>query len=367
MVERRPSRWPWAIAAIAIVGAGSTVLGAEDGDEPAAPEPPPDLPSDLTSAGDAQWVTPVEDLAPAAPAVVGPVVVVAADDGALHGIERDTGARLWRTEPLGPRVVPPVAIGQHVVAGAGASVRAFRAVNGAEAWRLDLAADLAGAPTVIGPRLVVVTDEGEAVSIDGQRGEVRWRAVTGVAAAGPPASDGRIVAVPGADGRVRALRVESGAVAYTAGLGDVVGLAVSQGLVYAATGGGDLVGLGDDGAERWRVPVAGGPTTAPVTVAGAVVVAGGDGAVRAHDRLDGDPLWSRTAADPVTAPLLHRRDVVLVTTADGWLHRLDAGDGRRAGSARAGRGAVAALNPGAGPAVFAVDASGAVTGLRLGS
>jgi outer membrane protein assembly factor BamB len=102
-----------------------------------------------------------------------------------------------------------------------------------------------------------------------------------------------------------------------------------------------------------------------VVVGDAVVVTGGDGAVRAYDRSAGEPLWARWAAQPVTAPLLQRREVVLVTTTDGWLHRLDAATGRLAGSARAGRGAVAALNPGAGPAVFTVDASDAVTGLRL--
>jgi outer membrane protein assembly factor BamB len=256
LVERSPSRWPWLLlAAVVVVGAGSTMLRAGGGGDPSPPDrPPPDLPSDVVSAGDAEWITPVDGLASAAPAVVGGVVVVVDEDGGLHGIERGTGARLWRTPAAGPAAIPPVAIGQHVVSGRRNRLAAFRGVNGAAAWEIELPAALVGPPAVVGSRLVAVTRDGAVHSVDGQRAEIRWEVATGVPAAGEPAADTRIVAVPGGDGRVRGLRVESGAVAYSGRVGDLVGLAVSRGLVYATTADGDVVATTAASAGASRSP-----------------------------------------------------------------------------------------------------------------
>lgn len=325
---------------------------------------PPDLPTDVPSSGDALWVRRVEGAAGAAPVVVGPVVVVQSGDGLL-ALERDTGDLLWRADDLPPS--PSTAeLGPFVLVAGGSEVRALRGVDGAEAWRLELPGPVVGPPAVVGPRLVVATRDGAVLSVDGHRGEVRWRAEVGVDVVDPPVTDDRIIGIIGDDDVFRGVRVESGAIAYEAELRAVDGFALSRGELFAATAGRQLVAVDDQGAEQWREDLDAGASAAPVVVGGVVVVATDDGTVRAFARSDGEPLWARTAASAVTAPLLQRREMILVTTPDGWLHRLEASTGARIGSARAGRGALAALNPGPGPAVFTVDASDAVTGLRLG-
>lgn len=361
--ERTPSRWPIVLLAVAV--AASTLLAGRwlGGDDPQGPTPV-DLPGAGPSAGDARWVTRVDGAGRSAPVVVGAVVVVAVGDG-LVGLERDTGALLWRVRGLA-EPGPPAAVGPHVVVGVGGTLVGVRAIDGVEAWRLELAAPAAGPAAVGGRRLVVASTDGSVTSIDGQRGAVRWRTRLGAPPAAAVALDRLVAAVPDERDRVHALRVESGARVHAATVRGVRRVAASGGRVVAVTADADVVVLDRDGHERWREPLDGPAVGPPAVIGDIVVVATAARTIHAYDIARGDLLWVRRAEASVRPPLLHRRDVVVAVTAGGSLHRLDAGSGRQSGSARVGPGSSVVLNPGSGPAAFGVDDGGLVTALRIG-
>lgn len=359
---RRPSRRPTAVALAAALTA--LLLLTDRRDEP-APDPAPaeeaasDLPRQVTSAGDLEWAATIDGVAGRAPAVVGGVVAVATDAGEVVGVEATTGALLWASPAAGPRPTDPVVSGDLVVTGSGSTLAALD-TRGEPVWSVELPGELAGRPVPAATRILVATRRGDVLALDGASGDVRWsRRLPGPVTA-PIAGDTAGIAV--ATGRTLSrLEAATGDTSWTVELdGPVTLVGIAHGIAFGATAAGQVAFAPE---LRTALP-AGRYLARPVAVGDVAVFAAEHGLVRAIDVRSGAARWERIAAGPVSAPLIARRDVVVVTTDDGLVHRLDPFTGRHLGTARTGDDARTAANPGAGPAVFTTDAADVVAGLR---
>lgn len=364
-IGRRPSRWPMAVAIVVAVALAALLLLTDRSDravdDAVAPdgEGAPDLPGEVTSAGDLEWAATIDGVGGRAPAVVGGVVAVATDGGEVVGIEATTGALLWKSPAAGPDPTEPVVSGDLVVTGAGTTLAALD-TKGEPAWSVELPGAVAGRPVPAATRLLVVTEAGDVLALDGATGSVRWSRRLPDPVTAPIAGDTAGIAV--ATGRtISGLAAATGATTWSATLDEPVTLVgIAHGIAFGATASGQVAFAPGRTA---RLP-AGRYLARPVAVGDVAVFAAEGGLVRALDVRTGGSRWERVAAGPVAAPLIARRDVVVVTTDDGLVHRLDPFTGRHLGTARTGDGARTAANPGPGPAVFTTDSAGVVAGLR---
>ena len=336
-VERRPARWPWAVAAAAVLAALALLRTGDGGGEPGAAEP--DLPDRLVTAGDLQWAVRVPGVAGRHPAIAGDTVVVATDDGRLVGLGRGRGDQRWTAPAAGPDPTEPVAFGPYIVTASGATMTAVLAAGGSPGWTMALPSPVELKPAVAGSRLVVVADDGRVWGVDGHRGRVLWELAVAPPVPLPPvADDGTAVVAGGRGGLVVDVQRGTG----TALEGEqIAGMTIVQDAPYVLQGEAPI---GDVDA-----------------VAETVVIGLQDGTVRGLVR--GEERWSRRASTGITGVLAIRHDVV-VTTLDGWLHRLEGATGRRISSLRSGPGAKTTANPGPGPWLFTVDDGDVVAGLR---
>ena len=108
--------------------------------------------------------------------------------------------------------------------------------------------------------------------------------------------------VAGNDGSVLALDAESGREAWRGSAGAKLSAGVGSDGRFAAvvTRDGELVVL-DQGAVKWRKPLPGRSTTAPLVAGERVFVLGVDRSVQAFDVIDGRKLWVlQRPGDPLT-------------------------------------------------------------------
>lgn len=116
-----------------------------------------------------------------------------------------------------------------------------------------------------------------------------------------PASDGERAFLAGADGRVRALTLESGRTLWTADLKLPLGggPGVGVGLVVVGSIKGDVVALdASTGARRWQVRVNGEVLSSPAVSESMVVVRTVDGRLRGLRTADGTEAWMYEQAVP---------------------------------------------------------------------
>ena len=92
------------------------------------------------------------------PAVGDSVVVFGADDGKVHGLRRDTGAKLWSFD-TGNRPMSPVIAGDRVLVSSGGSLFLLSLSDGKKIWSAPVSDDLSS-PAVVGGRILVGGDDG---------------------------------------------------------------------------------------------------------------------------------------------------------------------------------------------------------------
>jgi outer membrane protein assembly factor BamB len=92
------------------------------------------------------------------PAVGDSMVVFGADDGKVHGLRRDTGAKLWSFD-TGNRPMSPVIAGDRVLVSSGGTLFLLSLSDGKKIWSAPVADDLS-APAVVGGRILVGGDDG---------------------------------------------------------------------------------------------------------------------------------------------------------------------------------------------------------------
>jgi outer membrane protein assembly factor BamB len=204
-------------------------------------------------------------------------------------------------------------------------VTAHRASDGAEAWRVELAADQ---PLAVHPGLVLVA-AGEAVhALRAADGSIAWRAPTGTLAAPLLSQDGWVIVLTSTE--MMALRVEDGAVAWKIPGGPPAARASLEGTrVYVPLADGSLRAIDlASGAERWTRRLGGAPTEA-LAVADRVYVGAADKYFYCLDADDGDVAWRF----PVRVALHGRpaadRERVFAGALDNMVRAFDRGSGAR--------------------------------------
>lgn len=161
-----------------------------------------------------------------APAIAGPAIFAAANNGTVMAVDRESGRRLWRI-----RLRDTVITG-----GVGAG----------------------------GGRLFVGTENSRVIALDQANGEVLWEAAVASEVLSTPRSNDRVVVVQSVDGTVTALDAATGAQRWlyesevpALTLRGTSSALILEGFVFAAFGNGSVVSLAlDNGTLRWEQRVA---------------------------------------------------------------------------------------------------------------
>jgi outer membrane protein assembly factor BamB len=335
-------------------------------------------------------------------------VVVLAGASAVVGVDRASGAVLWRAHGCGFAA----AAGGSVVVARGDTLAALSARTGRPRWARPLPGALPGAALALPRGPLVVVEPGAVTGIDPGSGRTLWRfeppgaarigaapfggvlavgADTGVAygldAAGrvlwrlrapgpvlraPSPAGGVCLFLAAADPGTALLAVEpaTGVRRWEAPLDVGAGASVcawGRRLAVAGTVGGEplVVALGRGGALAWTVSP---PLDAPVAAvaAGALLVArAGSGALVALGR-DGAPRWSLAAPAARDGsggpPPAVARGTVISAAGDG-IQAVDARTGELAGAIATAAPARLAVDAALG--IAAMDAEGVASGWRL--
>ncbi len=111
----------------------------------------------------------------ATPAVSGPRVYAAANDGGLYAFMAASGRQLWRFQAGSMvRGGPVVGAGTLYFAAADGHVYALDG-DGRLRWRADAGAPVFGSPALAGERLLVATNAGDIMALDTATGRPLWR------------------------------------------------------------------------------------------------------------------------------------------------------------------------------------------------
>ena len=199
-------------------------------------------------------------------------------------------------------------------------------------WKTDVGAPTAFSPQVSGDNVVVITASDistvEAVMLDRRTGAVRWRKAIPQISSTPLIVQDLVVLAASSEGRLLALRVQDGSIAWEAPVGALFELnpdtlAETNGAVLVGNDAGEFRSIdAATGTERWQAAVPGTVSARPVARDGVVYAPVtklplddvGNGAVVALDEATGATLWTRTLDGAVLDPLDVGSGFVVATT-----------------------------------------------------
>lgn len=273
---------------------------------------------------------------PVSPLIVGGVALVSTRRGEVHGIDLETGRRIGQSSfgesidgtPAVDRGILylPVSWGRYVI-------QAYDLRTGNTSWRVEGASVEAG--LVIYRDMVIAADlEGYATAYNRSDGSIRWELELGEQAAvrgTPVLVDDRLI-LGADDGRVSAIDPNDGSILWKTELDAPIfaPLAASEHLVYVPSTRGRLTALElATGEIAWcySLPDDSAYLTAPAVGAGEVVFGASDGHVRSLNREDGAVLWTTQVDGAVSAPPLLTAHTVYVGTMRSKLVALTRTDG----------------------------------------
>lgn len=237
-------------------------------------------------------------------------------EGTVFAVSLSTGAVLWRTPLDSDRDRSAVNYGGGVAVGDGAVFAtsghgflvSLDAETGRENWRYQAAVPLRGSPTVVGDRVLMLTQDNQMIAIEGSTGDYIWDQVgipesAGMLGAASPASDGTAVVMALSSGELVAQLIANGQVLWQdalsastrltplANLADVdASPVIAGGRVYAVSHAGSMVAVDLRTGERtWEADVAGVNT--PWVAGRFAFVVTIDGQVAALSLADGRAKW----------------------------------------------------------------------------
>jgi outer membrane protein assembly factor BamB len=290
-------------------------------------------------------------------AVSGGVLVVGTRDGGFHGLASSTGAVRWKVRtgadvpwPWGhesgdrytssPVIVERVAI---LAAGDG-SVRAVALDSGREQWRVSLHTRLRSSPAASAGAVFVGGADGKLYALDLATGATRWtyETVGTTLASGDfgydrrtimssPAVSGGHVYIGARDGFLYALRADSGTLAWKFDheISWVISSpAVQDSMVYAGTSDGLFVQAVDTrtGKERWRRATDITVWSSPVISGDLLVYGDSRGRIVAVDRWTGADRWSFVTGGGIYGEPVPSGRRVFAGSLDGGVYAICTGD-----------------------------------------
>lgn len=251
---------------------------------------------------------------------------------------------LWQANvgSAGGYVLTPAVVGPSVYAAAQDGTLA-RFDNGGQVWRISAGQPISGGVGADGRLVVVATAKGEVLAFD-HTGKALWSArVTSEVLAAPQIAEG-LVLVRSGDNRIFGLDAADGKRKWvyqrstpTLSLRSNVGVTPAGKVALAGFPGGKLVAIAlNNGAATWEATVAvpkgatelervTDVTSAPVVAGREVCAAAYQGRVACFDLASGNHLWSRDMSSAAGIDVDARN--VYVTDEKGAVHALDRASG----------------------------------------
>lgn len=275
-----------------------------------------------SDSGRRRWSTDLETELTAGPGLGEDRVVVISREGDVICLQSDDGSELWRSSIDGESVaVPQIRAGMVLVITNDGIMRGLSAFDGSLRWTVEQALPnltLRGAsvPVVVGNSVVAGFDNGRLIAVSIDDGTVEWESVLS-----PPSGRSDLERLADIDGQI----ANVGQDVYAAGYqGRLAALAAESGQILWARELSTYAGLGADWDQLYTVV--------------------GDGEVLALARRNGDEQWRNASLlrRQLTTPIPFDTAVV-VGDFEGYLHFLDAGDGRPVARERVGKGMVSGV------------------------
>lgn len=288
------------------------------------------------------------------PAIAGPTIFAAANNGTVMALERESGRRLWRTR------LDDVVVTGGVGAGGGrlfvgtenSRVIALDPENGEVLWESQVASEVLASPRANRQVVVVQSVDGTLTALDAETGEQRWLYESEVPALSLRGSSSPLiledfVIAAFANGTVVSVALDNGTlrweqrVAVPTGrseidrLVDIDGeLLVANGVLFVPSYQGNLVALDPiTGQTRWRVEES--SVHGAAAGFGNVYIVDEDDTVKAYRLPQSSPTWTndqmslRRLSAPATVG-----NYVVVGDYQGYVHYLSQVNGRFAGRIR---------------------------------
>lgn len=329
-------------------------------------------PAPLKKIADAQvrvepgWKADVGSLAGSTalrPLIAAGRVFTADAQGRLQARDAD-GALLWERETeqrlgAGPALVD----GQLIVGGRDGTLAAFAATDGEPRWQRLLSSEIGTLPAGDERLLVVKTEDGRVHALDPADGRTRWVVPLTV----PPltwrgnaalALLDDVVLVGTATGRVKALAINDGALAWEQSIAEPSGrseverlvdvdadlLLAGPVVVASSSAGSTKVLRRDSGLPLWERGLGG--YVQPAIDENCLYVVDAQDAVHCLEPSSGAAQWAQEQLGyrRLTAPVAYRGNVVL-GDSEGYAHVLSTADGRIIGRARLGRAPLQWVGP----------------------
>lgn len=318
------------------------------------------------------------------PLVVDSVVYAASRAGEVIAVDQQSGERKWirnLSMPLSSGVGG--ADNRLFVSTSNGQIVALNAADGEVLWQAQASSEVL-APVSAGFGSVIVRSaDGRLLSLDPATGEERWSqtytppALTINGYSKPLLLDSGVL-VGLDDGRLLALSSDSGnllwesVVGVASGRSEVERLAdidgsirIDDNAIYAVNYQGRLVRLEPAKGEIvWSVPMS---STAGLAISDTTIfVIGEDDEIHAFDKDGGQQLWTQAALKHrrLSAPTIIANNNVLVGDVEGYLHILDAADGRLIGRSRVAKNAIFSDIASSDNTIVIQAADGTVAALR---
>jgi len=244
----------------------------------------------------------VEADARAQPAASDELLFVA-EEGALSALRTADGSRVWRV-PLDHELATPLVLrDEWLIAADQTTVLSFHAADGRLAWRRDLGSRAHAAPALAADAVYVPIADGRVVALRRETGATIWEKKLGGPANDLLALEDRLY-VGSHDNFFYALDPKDGTVLWRWRTGgDVIGLPVAdERRVYFVSLDNTLYALNRrSGGLEWRRPLPLRPSSGPIRAGNTLVVSGSDATLYGFQIANGQPAGS-VPVGALTAP-----------------------------------------------------------------
>jgi len=275
------------------------------------------------------WSVPLTGAASAPPLRDGDRIFVALKSAHLTARAVADGHELWR---ITKDVTGPMAAdGGLLFVSAGEAIEAVRGADGGTAWIVPRVK--AVAPLVSRAGWVIAVTDTEIIAIEGKDGRVVWRHPAGGVRL-PPAIDGEHLYTGADDGRILALTLASGVVAWERYLPlGISTIAAYDGRVYAGAGNKQFYCLdGRAGKEQWLRRIGANATGRIAMDDDHVYFTALDNVVYALDRSNGNQRWTSSLRRRPIAGVVVAGHVVFVPAISSQFYMFYDRDGRPSGA-----------------------------------
>ncbi|MBI3653369.1 MAG: PQQ-binding-like beta-propeller repeat protein [Acidobacteria bacterium] len=250
--------------------------------------------------------------------------------GRVVCLERETGARVWLSEPGGV-ICAPVAIGDKVVyiasrklaedgSEAGAALRAVDKITGLTLWAKDYPRAFTSPLTVTKERLYAGCADGALYALSSTDGEILWQAATQDVIYGGVLITENAIYFGSDDGALRGVEVDKGRELWkfqTAGHIRAAPVADDHDFYFGSSDGYFYAVNQVSGKVKWKSRAGAAIAAVPVIVGDKILVASFDNFIYALARSTGNKIWKRRLENRLTAAPLVEGDALMIAPIRG--------------------------------------------------